>query len=747
MGSEAGILNEQDYYRIVYGGWLGKNIGGTLGAPVEGVKELLQLDFYPELPDGPLENDDLDLQLVWLHALEQYGPGITAQQLGQEWVDHIFFPFDEYGYALTNLRRGLKPPLAGYFNNPFNNCMGSPIRSEIWAMVAPGMPEVAARYAYEDAITDHAGGEGVYGEMFFAALESAVFYEQDRDALIAIGMKFIPADCRTALAIKDLLRWHREGKDWLTARELILQHHGHSNFTDAPQNIAFTLLGWLYGTDFEDAILKAVNCGYDTDCTAATLASILGMILGPEGLPAKWVDPVGNRVVVSPPINGFPNPATLEELTERTIAMGKRVLAHAGSRIVVLPDLPTRLAAPDEARGSESIEELWTRDPGVDIRYLPEGSQQQHALLKLEIRYEGNDPGIGAGCRKQLQFTLTNQSNVPLALRSALEVPEGWKVVEQTQDQVNWSLASGESGLAAGKVAAGESDVAAGKETAWEHGVAAGKETAWEHGVAAGKETAWEHGVAAGKETAWENGVAAGKETAGENGVAAGKETAGENGVAAGKVTALENGLAAWTLAAGESRTWETVVTAGGNLQESTYPMQLKLTRLHNGAEWAAFRIPFTLVRANGWLVSGPDRTAEQPVWISGNRVRLDEAAGSQTEGWYTGRTALCNPLDREVCLAVSAPGAVRVKLDGRTVLDTPGAADALPAYHRGAEGQRIELQLSAGIHQLEVEALRGLEPLELYVLTVAPAETEQPGFCYSLNDLLLNLPLSSGSE
>lgn len=687
MGSETGILNEQDYYRIVYGGWLGKNIGGTLGAPVEGIKELLQLDFYPELPDGPLENDDLDLQLVWLHALEQYGPGITAQQLGQEWVDHIFFPFDEYGYALTNLRRGLKPPLAGYFNNPFNNCMGSPIRSEIWAMVAPGMPEVAARYAYEDAITDHAGGEGVYGEMFFAALESAVFYEQDRDALIAIGMKFIPADCRTALAIKDLLRWHREGKDWLTARELILQHHGHSNFTDAPQNIAFTLLGWLYGEDFEDAILKAVNCGYDTDCTAATLASILGMILGPEGLPAKWVDPVGNRVVVSPPINGFPYPATLEELTERTIAMGKRVLAHAGSRIVVLPDLPTRLAAPDEARGSESIEELWTRDPGVDIRYLPEGSQQQHALLKLEIRYEGNDPGIGAGCRKQLQFTLTNQSNVPLALRSALEVPEGWKVVEQTQDQVNWSLASGESGLAAGKVAVGESDVAAGKETAW------------------------------------------------------------ENGVAAGKLIALENGLAAWTLAAGESRTWETVVTAGSNLQESTYPMQLKLTRLHNGAEWAAFRIPFTVVRANGWLVSGPDRTAEQPVWISGNRVRLDEAAGSQTEGWYTGRTALYNPLDREVCLAVSAPGAVRLKLDGRTVLDTPGAADALPAYHRGADGQRIELQLSAGIHQLEVEALRGQEPLELYVLTIAPAETEQPGFCYSLNDLLLDLPLSSGSE
>ena len=60
----------------------------------------------------------------------------------------------------------------------------------------------------------------------------------------------------------------------------MLEHHGHPNFTDAPQNIAFTILGWLYGEDFGDAILKAVNCGYDTDCTGATLGAILGIIGG-----------------------------------------------------------------------------------------------------------------------------------------------------------------------------------------------------------------------------------------------------------------------------------------------------------------------------------------------------------------------------------------------------------------------------------------------------------------------------------
>jgi len=55
--------------------------------------------------------------------------------------------------------------------------MGPPIRSAIWAMVAPVAPHVTAYYAYQDAIIDHASGEGVYREMFFAAIESAIFLQ------------------------------------------------------------------------------------------------------------------------------------------------------------------------------------------------------------------------------------------------------------------------------------------------------------------------------------------------------------------------------------------------------------------------------------------------------------------------------------------------------------------------------------------------------------------------------------------
>ncbi|WP_217592223.1 ADP-ribosylglycohydrolase family protein [Cohnella sp. GbtcB17] len=406
-------IDEQDYYRRVYGGWLGKNIGGTLGAPVEGSKELLHLTFYPKLPDGPLENDDLDLQLVWLHALEQYGARLTAIELGQEWVEHVFFPFDEYGYALTNLRRGLTAPVAGWFNNPFTDCMGSPIRSEIWAMVAPGAPHVAAYYAYQDAIVDHAGGEGVYGEMFFAAIESAIFIETDRDRLIHIGLQHIPSTCRTAKAIHDLLRWHKEGKDWLEARRLILEHHGSSNFTDAPQNIAFTILGWLYGTDFEDCILKAVNCGYDTDCTAATLGAILGMILGPELLPERWVSPVGDRIVVSPQIKGFPAPATLDELTHRTMRAGREVLATWGAEVEIL-EVP------------KTVTDLWYTPFTANRYLLPQGTRTTRLGLELTIDYGMDGPSIGRGGTKQLSLTLVNHSREAWNGNLDWQLPDRW---------------------------------------------------------------------------------------------------------------------------------------------------------------------------------------------------------------------------------------------------------------------------------------------------------------------------------
>lgn len=424
------ILNEKDYLEKVNGGWMGKNIGGTLGGPVEGKMEVLDLKFYPNLTQVPLPNDDLDLQLVWLHALEQYGARLDAARLGQEWVDHVFFPYDEYGYALTNLRRGIAPPVSGWFNNPFTNCMGSPIRSEIWAMVAPGAPGLAAYYAYQDAIVDHAGGEGVYGEMFFAAIESAAFVLKEKDRLLDIGLSFIPAKSRTYQAVRDLREWHKEGKSWLEARELVLKYHGRDNFTDAPQNIAFTILGWLYGSDFEDAILKAVNCGYDTDCTAATLGAILGIIGGRSSLPESWIEPIGTVVSVSPPVKGFDAPKDLEELSIRTLRAAKEVLAAWDMPVEIREDEETRI--PEQwilggRHGEDSnLPELHEKTFTTNTYHLPRGAFHK-AGLELTLDYGSDGPCIAREAKKELSIKITNHAQIPWRGTLEIDVPQGWR--------------------------------------------------------------------------------------------------------------------------------------------------------------------------------------------------------------------------------------------------------------------------------------------------------------------------------
>ncbi len=322
-------ISEKEMWNKVYGCWMGKNIGGTLGGPLEGRMKLMDYDFYTQDFGGkPMENDDLDLQLLNLHAVEQYGIYLTSKHLAKEWESHVFFFMDEYALFLSNARRGVASPVSGYFNNEFTHCMGSPIRSEIWAVMAPGNPKLAAYYAYQDATVDHAGGEGVWGEVFFAALESMAFCESDPYKLSEKALEFIPKESETAKAIRDIMKYKSNPEiDWIEARRRLIEDYGTDNFCYAPLNIAFTMLGIFYGEDFSDAILKALNCGYDTDCTAATAGSILGIIYGADSIPEKWTAPIGTSIVTCPQVNGFNIPKDIAELTERSIKLQKVLTA------------------------------------------------------------------------------------------------------------------------------------------------------------------------------------------------------------------------------------------------------------------------------------------------------------------------------------------------------------------------------------------------------------------------------------
>ena len=82
-------MNEKEFFDKVYACWMGKNIGGTLGGPLEGRMELMDIKGYTQSFIEAVENDDLDLQLVNLHCIEQYGGRADVSLLSREWHEPL----------------------------------------------------------------------------------------------------------------------------------------------------------------------------------------------------------------------------------------------------------------------------------------------------------------------------------------------------------------------------------------------------------------------------------------------------------------------------------------------------------------------------------------------------------------------------------------------------------------------------------------------------------------------------------
>ncbi|NLA57714.1 MAG: ADP-ribosylglycohydrolase family protein [Firmicutes bacterium] len=414
-------LDETIYRDKVYGCWLGKNIGGTLGTPLErrfGQDEMFDVWWYPDLPEGGIPNDDLELQLIWLQALKEVGPGLTARDLAEYWLDCIAYNFDEYGLSKTNLVRGLQPPVSGWHNNWFLHCMGSPIRSEIWACVAPGAPHIAAHYAFQDAICDHAGGESVYGEVFNAVVESCAFVIDDKFKLLDVGLSAIPADSETYRAIREVLALYEKGVDWREAREQIRKKFYHPVAQYSPINLAFQTIGWLYGEGFGDAICKAVNCGWDTDCTGATLGAILGIILGRKNIPEKWVEPLGDEITTNVQKGGIKNlkaPTNLHELTDEVLTMARRVLSYWNAGVEI-------------GKGcSSSGEPQYTFATGWLTDYKPNSVSFDLTTLKAQLIYEDTAAVVGDA---PTRFTLILKNLRPETIRARvnIDLPKGWQL-------------------------------------------------------------------------------------------------------------------------------------------------------------------------------------------------------------------------------------------------------------------------------------------------------------------------------
>lgn len=310
-----------EYQNKVSGGWIGKCAGGILGAPIEGYKTFNDIIIDDKLFDNNFPNDDLDLQILWLDMARKKGPFIRSNDYREHWINHVDFPWNEYGIATINIKKGLDNPDTGRLNNDFwNQSMGSPIRSEIWGMLCPGHPEKAAFYAKMDSTLDHTGFS-VDAEMFFSAAAAIAFFENDIVTILSQAFDHVSGDSTFSQLYRDVTIWYTSYGEEVTKYK-VKSKYGDADFTSAPQNVGLTILSLLAFGDSFDNILKSINYGHDSDCIIATAAALIGIVKGYDAIPQIWKDRIGNELMVSPEITGIQIPKTVDELSVETCKTG-----------------------------------------------------------------------------------------------------------------------------------------------------------------------------------------------------------------------------------------------------------------------------------------------------------------------------------------------------------------------------------------------------------------------------------------
>jgi ADP-ribosylglycohydrolase len=352
-------LDEGQLRDRLVGAWLGRCAGCSLGKPVEGwtherIRRYLELaeaspllDYVPALeptPDGfellacwpettrgrirfMARDDDLDYTILGLHILEAHGLGFGPADVAAEWLDHLPFTktYTAERVAYRNLVGGLRPPQTATYRNPYREWIGAQIRADIWGYVSPGRPRQAATLAFQDAALSHTGN-GIYGEMWAAALIAACFVAPDIHSALVASLEHVPPRSRLAEALGHVLELHASGLAWLEARDELQARYGHYSWVHTIPNAAIVAAGLLWGDgDFSRTVGLVVQAGQDTDSNGATAGSVYGALHGATALPPAWVDPLGD--LVRSAIVGFDN-ARISDLAERTLRLALRWPAH-----------------------------------------------------------------------------------------------------------------------------------------------------------------------------------------------------------------------------------------------------------------------------------------------------------------------------------------------------------------------------------------------------------------------------------
>ena len=318
-----------DYAERVYAGVLGKVIGVYLGRPFEGwtyerIQEKLgDIEYYVhDKLDVPLivTDDDISGTFTFLRALEDHGnsPDISAKEVGDSWLNYLIKQKTILWWgglgnstehtAYIRLANGIDAPASGSMKlngQVVAEQIGAQIFIDGWAMVSPGNPDQAVKFAEAAARVSH-DGEAVYGAVVMAAMESMAFVESDINKIIDKALTYIPDDSVIATMIGDLRQWHAEEKDWRKTREMLAAKYGYDKYggnCHMVPNHGLIIHSLLHGEGDFSETMKIVNtCGWDTDCNSGNIGCLMGILVGTDGIDAAkekgvdWRGPVADRI-------------------------------------------------------------------------------------------------------------------------------------------------------------------------------------------------------------------------------------------------------------------------------------------------------------------------------------------------------------------------------------------------------------------------------------------------------------------
>ncbi len=165
----------------IAGGWAGKMIGVTYGAPTEfraqGKTYTDSINWKPSDIKGSMWQDDIYVQLTFLMSMDKYGIDAPAKKYQEM--------FAKAGYRLWHANMQARK---NYYDSIFAPLSGSPeynlhaddidfqIESDYIGFMCPGMPQTASEIADKiGRIMNY--GDGIYGGIFVAALYSEAFFE------------------------------------------------------------------------------------------------------------------------------------------------------------------------------------------------------------------------------------------------------------------------------------------------------------------------------------------------------------------------------------------------------------------------------------------------------------------------------------------------------------------------------------------------------------------------------------------